>query len=318
MIDKGHTQLASEVHTRRGNYDEAGTNEMQNELEPFYDFHSSMREVSEKITDPQQKVASILRFFDADKDLKLDQREVAELWAAAADGAQLSEAQYEGACAMAEADPKEGLDVEALGKLYADGFADLNEHFAMLQDLLVKRRRKPLKVVEEGDDEDDEEAEEEELETDEEDDDEDDDGDEIVECEDEDEFDEVMRILGLQKVTILDNGDLRLPNGSVATHRDVQHIYRQRGVRPDQSTLSALAAGNGKSIRSPLMLSNGTSGCTKIAMSKRQVAKEGKRIIAVLREKQYQSMRLGMQTNMIQNSKRKTIRTGRGDMSAGR
>merc|ERR1719359_2458160 len=100
MLDKGHTQLASEVHTHRGNYDEAGTNELQEELEPFYDYHSSMREVAEKITDPKQKVASILRFFDTDKDRKLGPEEVASLWAAASDGGKLSEAQYEGACAM--------------------------------------------------------------------------------------------------------------------------------------------------------------------------------------------------------------------------
>merc|ERR1719460_2035556 len=155
MIDKGHTQICSEVHTRRGNYDEAGTNELQSELEPFYDFHSSFAEVAQKITDPQQKVASIFRFFDEDKDLKLDHSEVAELWAAAKDGAKLSQAEYAGACKMAEADPEEGLDVEALGKLYADGFADLNEHFKMLQDLLIKRRRKPLKAVQESNEDDD-------------------------------------------------------------------------------------------------------------------------------------------------------------------
>jgi len=319
MLDKGHTQLASEAHTRRGKYDEAGTNLLQSELEPFYDFHSSVREVAEKIVDPQQKVASIFRFFDADKDQVLQQHEVAELWAAAKDGAELTEAQYKGACAMADVDPEEGLDVEALGRLYADGFADLDEHFTMLQELLVKRRRKPLKVVEEGDEDEDEadeeSEEEEEPETDEEEADEED-GDQIVECEDEDEFEEVMKILGLQPVTILDNGDLRLPNGNVATHRDVQYIYRQRGVRPDQL---ALSAGNSKPLRrSQLMLSNSTAGCSKIAMSRRQEAKEGKRIIAVLRQKQYHEMRMGLQTNMIQNSKRKTIRTGRGDMSAGR
>jgi hypothetical protein len=317
MLDKGHTQIGSEVKSRRGNYDEAGSNELQNELEPFYDFHASVREVAEKINDPQQKVASILRFFDIDKNLRLDHQEVSELWAATSDGDKFSEAQYEGACAMCEANPEEGLDIEALGKLYATGLADLDKHFATLQDLIVKRRRKPLTVVEEGDgdEDDDEEAEEEDGEGDEEEDDED--GDEIVECEDEDEFEEVMRVLGLQPVTILATGDLRLPNGSVATHRDVQHIYRQRGVRMDQNQI-AIHKGSKVHKRSLLMLSNSTAGCLKIAMTHRQETKEGKRIVAVLREKQHQDMRMGIRTTMLMGKHRTKIRTGRGDMSAGR
>merc|ERR1740129_585156 len=38
----------------------------------------------------------------------------------------------------------------------------------------------------------------------------------VVECEDEDEFEEVMRVLGLQPVSFTPNGDLQLPNGNVA------------------------------------------------------------------------------------------------------
>merc|ERR1711903_431166 len=97
---------------------------------------------------------------------------------------------------------------------------------------------------------------------------EDSDADEVVECENEDEFEEVMRVLGLQPVTITDTGDLRLPNGSIAAHRDVSYIYRQRGTRTDQV---ALAGGRRNAKRSQLMLGNAaTSGCLKIAMSKRQ------------------------------------------------
>jgi hypothetical protein len=318
MLDKGHTQIGSQVLSRRGNYDEASTNELQNELEPFYDFTASIREVAEKINNPQQKVASILRFFDVDKNLRLDHQEVSDLWAATSDGAKFSEAQYQGACAMCEANPEEGLDVEALGKLYAAGLADLEQHFATLQDLIVQRKKKPLAIVEEEDDEGDvgdEEVEEEDDEGDEEEDEED--GDEIVECEDEDEFDEVMRIFGMQAVSINENGDLRLPNGCVATHRDVQHIYRQRGARMDQSQI-AMYKGANVQKRSLLMLSNSTAGCLKIAMTHRQETKEGKRIVAVLREKQYQDMRMGIRNTMLQGKHRTKIRTGRGDMSAGR
>merc|ERR1719162_1963528 len=108
-----------------------------------------MREVSNNIKDPLQKVASIMRYFDVDKDEKLGPNEVAALWAAASEGGKLSESQYEGACAMCEANPKDGLDVEALAKLYESGLADLDNHFKMLQDLLVKRKPKELKAVQE-------------------------------------------------------------------------------------------------------------------------------------------------------------------------
>merc|ERR1712203_577931 len=81
------------------------------------------------------------------------------------------------------------------------------------------------------------------------------DGTEVYECEDEDEFDEVMRVLGLEKATILDNGDLRLPSGGVAVHRDVAHIWKQRGQRFQEV---ALPGGPSKvSRRTALMLTNG-------------------------------------------------------------
>jgi len=332
MLDKGHTQIGSEAYTRRGNYSEANTNELQAEMEPFYDFRGSVREVAEKLVqEPAQKVASILRFFDADKDGRLSQLEVAELWSAATDGGKLSESQYAGACAMCGADPEEGVDAEALSKLYADGFADLDEHFTMLQDLLVRRQKakKNLDSIVEGEDEETAADDNEEETEEDEDEDEDSEGsdedevsseEEVVECEDEDEFEEVMRVLGLQPVSILPNGDLRLPNGTTAAHRDVSYIYRQRGARMDQQAIAEVKSANRvKSRRVPLMLSNGSnSGCLKIAVSKRQQAKEGKKIIAILRERNKYEMTLGMNQNVLQTKMRTKISTGRGDMSCGR
>jgi len=313
MLDKGHTQLSSEVHTRRGNFSESLTNEMQNELEPFFDFHGSMRELAEKIVDPKQKIASILRYFVAEKDEKLGPVEVQALWAAASEGGKLSEAQYEGACAMCEADPKEGFDVEALGRLYESGLAVLDEHWKMLQELLVKRKAKPLKaIVEEDEDAEGSESEDGEDGSD------DEDAPDVVECEDEDEFEEVMRILGLQAVTITETGDLRLPNGSVATHRDVSYIYAQRGVRPDAKQLALQGGGSKTMKRAQLMLSNAGSGCLKMAVSQRQEARQGKMIIAVLKRKNFYEMKLGMHANVINKAGKTKIRTGRGDMSNGR
>mmetsp|Transcript_155337 Transcript_155337/g.289807 ORF Transcript_155337/g.289807 Transcript_155337/m.289807 type:complete len:525 (+) Transcript_155337:74-1648(+) len=321
MTDKGHCQIGSEAYTRRGNYDEAGTEELRAELEDFYDFHASMREVSEKITDPKQKVASILRFFDADHDGVLNRQEVEQLWAAATDGAELTEVQYLGACSKVGAEPEEGLDLEALGRLYAEDVADLDVHFNMLQDLLIRKRRRPkekLEGVEEGDENEDEDEAKEGAENEDEAEDGESSEDEVLEVEDEDEFEEIMRVLGLQPVAILPNGDLRLPNGGVATHRDVQHIYRQRGNRPDQLALTAGQNRVNPRGRTQLMLSNAGAGCLKMAVSKRQEAKEGKKIIAVLRRKQHSEMRLGMKQNVLQTKNGVKIRTGRGDMSAGR
>merc|ERR1711879_47856 len=80
---------------------------------------------------------------------------------------------------------------------------------------------------------------------------------EVVECEDEEEFEEVMRILGLQPAKLDDNGDLRLPNGVVAAHRDVAHIYRQRGQHFGQL---ATIPQKSKSKHCALMMSSSESG----------------------------------------------------------
>jgi hypothetical protein len=310
MVDKGHTQLASEARTRRGNFDEGATEDLKEELEPFYDYNSSVREVAEKIHLPQQKVASILRFFDADKDKKLGPDEVANLWGNTNDGATMTQAQYEGACAMCGAEPKDGIDVDQLAKLYADGFANLDDHFAILQDLLVAKHRK-LQPVQEAD-EDDEDGEE----SEEEDGDSDCEGNDELEIDDEDEFEEVMRVLGLHKVEITETGDLKLPNGNVAAHRDVSYIYRQRGVRQDQVALHGGSAKFQK--RAQLMLSNSGTGCVKMAMTTRQTAREGKRIVAYLRHKNAEATRVGLQMNLVNKKNTAKIRTGRGDCSNGR
>jgi len=318
MLDKNHTQLVSTAYTRRGNYDEEATLEMQEELEPFYDFSSSMLEYAQRITDPAQKAASILRFFDTDKDQVLSRAEVAALWAATNDGAELSEAQYEGACKMAGAKPKDGLDAEDLNKLYEGGFADVNEHFKVLQDLLVKKTKKAhedmkndLKTVKEEDEDEDSDEEDGESE-------EDNDHD-VLECEDEDEFQEVMRVLGLQPVSLTETGDLRLPNGNIAVNRDVSYIYKQRGARADAITLAGHSSRPDRH-RSQLMLGNSpnANGSMKIAMTKRQEARDKRMIIAVLRKQSTEYMRLGEKHNTALQKNKARIATGRGDCSNGR
>lgn len=331
MIDKCHTRLLLEARTRRGFVDEAGTEHLQAEVEAFYDFHGSTREITERMT-PQQQTASLLRYFDEDRDGRLRFAELAQMWTSMSDGAELSEAQYVGACGAADVDPAEGLDTDALGRLYDAGVVDRAAHFAVLQDLvarrLASRKQSDSQETEAGEDGDDAEDEDEEEEGDDDGDGEDNsgsegsDGTEIVECEDEDEFEEVMRILGLQRVTVTGAGDLRLPNGCVATHRDVQHIYKQRGRRMDQ--LATLPEGSAASrprkgrSRAQLMLSNAASSGCLIAMSRREEARQGKRIVAVLKRQQMESMQLGLQNNKTMKQRGSKIQTGRGDCSYGR
>eukprot|EP00928_Gymnodinium_smaydae_P079251 TRINITY_DN63224_c0_g1_i1.p1 TRINITY_DN63224_c0_g1~~TRINITY_DN63224_c0_g1_i1.p1 ORF type:complete len:558 (+),score=184.57 TRINITY_DN63224_c0_g1_i1:53-1726(+) len=335
MFDKCHTHLCSEVHTRRGLADHAGSDQMQAELEDFYDFRASVKEVMERFRAPQ-KASALLRFFDADGDGRLDFTELSALWAAGNDGAELSEAQYTGACGLAEVDPDEGVDASALGKLYASGLADLDAHFAMLQEKLIAAKPKKKKGSKEDEENAEENAEEdakegEEAEKDaeedaEEDEDEDDEeGDdtfddeasevEVLECEDEDEFEEVMRVLGLVQVDVTDTGDLRLPNGGTAAHRSVAHIFRQRGVRPDASQLQR--PGSQKALgdrRAQFMLANAPHG-TKVAVSARQSKREGKRVIAMLKQKNQYDMNLGMKHNLIQTNRIMKTRSVRGDAS---
>mmetsp|Transcript_31711 Transcript_31711/g.80087 ORF Transcript_31711/g.80087 Transcript_31711/m.80087 type:complete len:543 (-) Transcript_31711:281-1909(-) len=332
MLDMRHTRIGTEARTRRGGTDEAASEELKADLEEFYDFHGSTREITERINDPREKAACLLRFFDSDRDGRLCHAELAALWAAAssaADGkaADLSEALYAGACAKAGVDPKVGLDTEALSKLYAEGLADVDAHFVVLQDLLAKKlktRSKDRRRASPGENEkiDEEVAEGEESE--EEDGDGEDDGEEgddtdsdtdVLECDDEEEFEEVMRVLGLQAASISETGDLRLPNGATAAHRDVAYIYRQRGQRKGEIVLAD--GGRVTKNRATLMLSNSPAGVAKLALTQRQQAREGKRIIAVLRRQADEGLKQGMRNNTMQ---RKTLkmRTGFGDASGGR
>lgn len=322
MIDKCHTRLGSEARTRRGHVDKQGTDEMQAELEPFFDFHASTREITERMRKPEQKVGALVRYFDADGDGCLKREELAAMWAAMADDAKLTEEMWEGACMVSGADPDEGLSAEELLRVYEAELADLDTHWAILQDLLTKKKAKKLKRIEEGDEVEEEDAEDEESEEDD-----DDESVEVIECDDEDEFEEVMRVLGLEPVQLLAAGDLRLPNGKVAAHRDMQYIYKQRGQRLDKNEI--VLAGSGRQPgtgsarstmqrnRAQLMLANAPAG-TRIAMTQRQQQVHDKKVFAILRQKAAWEEKKGIQQNALNNLRRQKIRTGMGDMSGGR
>ena len=45
---------------------------------------------------------------------------------------------------------------------------------------------------------------------------------------------EAFNDLRIDKVELLDSGELKLPNGKIIGHRDYRHIYRQRARLPDE------------------------------------------------------------------------------------
>merc|ERR1711904_675714 len=106
--------------------------------EAYYDFRPSVRELQLK---PSQKIDAVLRAFDADGDERLVFEEAAKLWAATTSN-ELTETQYTAACCKVDVDPAEGLDSDALAKLYKEGLADLDTHFAAVQAIAMKPKPK--------------------------------------------------------------------------------------------------------------------------------------------------------------------------------
>ena len=45
---------------------------------------------------------------------------------------------------------------------------------------------------------------------------------------------EAFNALRIEKVELLDTGELKLPSGKIIGHRDYKHIYRQRNRLPDE------------------------------------------------------------------------------------
>jgi hypothetical protein len=249
-----------------------------------------------------------LRAFDKDGDEHLVFAEAAKLWIATTES-ELTETQYCAACSKVDADPSEGLDADALAKLYKEGLADLETQFAAVQAIALKPKAKPDATqsasstqdgttAEEEDDEEDEDEWEDELDSDE---------NEIVECEDEDEFDEVMKLYGLKQFEVLPNGNLQLPSGAVATHRSLAYVFKQRGLRENAPPGPCKRKALGDRLQTPLMIAgmsgagsgNNAGAICKIAVSQRQAGRMGKQMIAVLRKEARHQLKVGMSRNTL-------------------
>merc|ERR1712100_2977 len=103
-----------------------------------------------------------------------------------------------------------------------------------------------------------------------------------------------MGEMGLRPAQITGEGDLMLPDGSVAVARDVAHIYRQRGMasrakRRDQQ--KALAVGDSQN-KHALVAVNSSTGWSKFATKKEK--REQRRVVAVLRKAQHHESNLAV------------------------
>jgi pre-60S factor REI1 len=121
---------------------------------------------------------------------------------------------------------------------------------------------------------------------------------EVHECEDEDEFAEVLQRYGLERAELLPSGDLKLPNGNVACHRSVAYVYRQkfRPVRGDDRAIE----GRLQEKRRQLCLTGVRDGqgasvaALTLAVGARRVKQQNRQVLAILREQNKQWMNLGL------------------------
>lgn len=260
MLDKGHTRLGTEAFTRRGNFDALGTVLLQAEVKAFYKREDDDAEE----VDDEQKAAVLLQRFDADGDERLLQAEFSALWEALSDSADgLDEDAYVRLCAQGAVEPANGFDAAALLRLYAAGWADINAHFSTFSS-------EDQGIMGEAAD-----------------------SAHVYECEDEEEFEEMMRTLGLVLVDVDEGGDLRLPGGGTASRRADGLGLRKRGRRLELALPGGAAAGRGGTREAVRF--GGAYAETRIAVSQ-HAASESKvaqrQVFAVLRMAKQSEMRL--------------------------
>lgn len=264
-------------------------------IKPFYDYSSSINELNlskvskglaikekEEVSDAD-KIQRLFEYFDEDEDGFLNFEEARCLYECS-QSAELSKEMYDGVLASFRLES--GLDVQALTSLYQK-LGTLDADFDKIDEW------------EEVDDEEDDDF-------------------IIKDCGDEDEFERIMKEHGLQPCSITATGDLRLPDGCVAAHRQFHYIYKQRGRRwtaeerqykKSASNNSALLAlGNSYSVPPGL----------QIALSPSQGTVQKKQVIAVFRRNAKARMHLGVKQNVMQTRFTPRIRSVRGDAAGGR
>lgn len=117
---------------------------------------------------------------------------------------------------------------------------------------------------------------------------------EVHECDDEDEFAAVLAQYGLQRAELLPSGDLRLPTGGVACHRSVAYVYKQK-FRTHRTGPDLDAAREGATKRQQLALGMRPTagGALAVAFGTRQVKRQNRQVIAILKDSAKQWVKLG-------------------------
>lgn len=304
MLDKGHTRIGTENYTRKGNFSSAGTQELLAQLEPFYDFSGSIKELNPRkaitpevlqaITDKvesepdeiskEEKLKTLFDFFDEDEDGLLNQTETGNLYAhSLGEGpeTELTAEKYQKV--LAWLGTPQGITLNGMAEIYEE-LGNLDNDYDALDDWVDLESEFDVK-----------------------------------ECKDEAEFEKVMKELGLEKAHITDTGDLKLPTGRLAAPRELRYIYRQRGRRlTDEERRAKCKEVADGSVRQPLMIGNGRTGTCQIAVSRREIQRTGKQVIAVLRHEQRSERRRGEKQNIIQKRRMGKFNSILGDAAGGR
>lgn len=311
MFSKNHTTIGTEGYTNAGNYSTERTDELMAQLEDFYDYSTSYKELFVKdanrrnagdalaaITegpaeiDPKTakttdaKLEVLLSFFDEDEDNKLNFMEAQEFYRFYSDETEeLSYKDYQDfvkACGGV-------FDTKALKSIYKINKQDdpkvLRQHYTRFldewwdegedeegEDLLKEFER-----VKKGDDDNVQAGAEPSS------------GSKsssskvqaaeepkkqlkstrmlrrpiIHEVEDEAEFERLRKAYGLKKASVTPTGNLQLPNGSVATHRDLHYVFRQRGQRADPADLERQRRAR-KALANPVLRAMGQQGNSQL------------------------------------------------------
>lgn len=308
MLDKGHTRIGTEGYTRTGQFSQERTEELLAQLAPFYDFSGSMAELnpnkniipsdqlkaimakqddsdaSDDISD-EEKIKTLFDVFDEDEDGLLNYEEAYKLYAHNEDEDEPDFSQEQYGVVLQWLGTPEGISIEGVAKIY-EQLGSLDIDYEKLDGWVDLDSEYDVK-----------------------------------EAKDEEEFERLMKEFGLERAQILPNGDLKLPSGNIAAHRQFHYIYKQRGRRwteeERRNKCQAIADG---AVRNNLMIGNGRSvaGSTQIAVSKREMHRQGKQIIVMLRHQQKRRRRLGEKQNIIQKRTMGKFTSILGDAAGGR
>merc|ERR1712137_420059 len=252
----------------------------QEELLDFYLPVSSVLQVDD--TEPSQKVAALIAAFDADGDGCLCFSEASSLWAITGEDVHepLNEVTYQELCAQIGACPNRGLHEDGLSQLCEMGIIDLDVYFSALH-----QQPQWTDIGEQV--EDDEQVNEILSEVD-------DTAMHVYECENEDEFEEMVEGLGLERLKrdFDASGRLQLPGGKTAASKTTSLARRDK----ESPAFKPHHKGEIPSIKE--LLCRGTTGELQIALQRRKdFFEQEKQVLAVLRKDNKRRIRLGVDVN---------------------